>query len=185
MFMDSSGHRKNILGRAWDVIGVGAYQGPGDKKMWTVLFADKCGANGPQADRQAHAQADRQAQAREADAQAEAGSAGDPQADPEAHAEAHPKPTPTPDAHARRRDPQFEEGPVPDRTPVVATASARAARTTATARAATTATAARPATARRPVRRRARPGSGSSPRTIPAGLLETIVGGVAGVFFGG
>ena len=25
MFMDSSGHRKNILNRAWDVIGVGAY----------------------------------------------------------------------------------------------------------------------------------------------------------------
>ena len=44
MFMDSSGHRKNVLGRAWDVMGVGAYQGPGGKKMWTVLFADKCGA---------------------------------------------------------------------------------------------------------------------------------------------
>ena len=43
MFMDSSGHRKNILGRAWDVIGVGAYQGAGNKKMWTVLFADRCG----------------------------------------------------------------------------------------------------------------------------------------------
>ena len=43
MFMDSSGHRRNILGKAWDVIGVGAYQGPDGKKMWTVLFADKCG----------------------------------------------------------------------------------------------------------------------------------------------
>ncbi len=43
MFMDSSGHRKNILGKAWDVIGVGAYKGPDGKKMWTVLFADKCG----------------------------------------------------------------------------------------------------------------------------------------------
>ena len=43
MFMDSSSHRRNILNRAWDVIGVGAYQGPGGKKMWTVLFADKCG----------------------------------------------------------------------------------------------------------------------------------------------
>jgi len=49
MFMDSSSHRKNILGRAWDVIGVGAYQGPGGKKMWTVLFADKCGATAPKA----------------------------------------------------------------------------------------------------------------------------------------
>ena len=26
-FMNSSGHRKNILGKAWDVIGVGAYNG--------------------------------------------------------------------------------------------------------------------------------------------------------------
>jgi uncharacterized protein YkwD len=43
MFMDSSGHRANILGRAWDVIGIGAYKGPTGKKMWTVLFADKCG----------------------------------------------------------------------------------------------------------------------------------------------
>jgi uncharacterized protein YkwD len=44
MFMDSSGHRANILGRAWDVIGVGAYKGPDGKKMWTVLFADRCGS---------------------------------------------------------------------------------------------------------------------------------------------
>jgi uncharacterized protein YkwD len=43
MFMDSSGHRANVLGRAWDVIGVGAYKGSDGKKMWTVLFADKCG----------------------------------------------------------------------------------------------------------------------------------------------
>ena len=43
MFMDSTEHRRNILGKAWDVIGVGAYQGPDGKKMWTVLFADKCG----------------------------------------------------------------------------------------------------------------------------------------------
>ncbi len=43
MFMNSAGHRANILGKAWDVIGVGAYKGPTGKKMWTVLFADKCG----------------------------------------------------------------------------------------------------------------------------------------------
>jgi uncharacterized protein YkwD len=43
MFMNSSGHRANILGKAWDVIGIGAYKGPTGKKMWTVLFADKCG----------------------------------------------------------------------------------------------------------------------------------------------
>jgi uncharacterized protein YkwD len=43
MFMDSSGHRANILGKAWDVIGVGAYKGSDGKKMWTVVFVDKCG----------------------------------------------------------------------------------------------------------------------------------------------
>jgi uncharacterized protein YkwD len=42
-FMNSSGHRANILGAAWDVIGVGAYKGPTGKKMYTVIFADKCG----------------------------------------------------------------------------------------------------------------------------------------------
>ena len=43
MFMASSGHRANILGKAWDVVGVGAYQGPDGTFMWTVIFADKCG----------------------------------------------------------------------------------------------------------------------------------------------
>ena len=42
-FIDSADHRANILGIAWDVIGIGAYKGPTGKKMWTVLFADKCG----------------------------------------------------------------------------------------------------------------------------------------------
>jgi uncharacterized protein YkwD len=42
-FMDSSGHRANILGKAWDVIGIGAYKGANGKKMWTVIFADRCG----------------------------------------------------------------------------------------------------------------------------------------------
>jgi len=42
-FMGSPGHRANILGKAWDVIGIGAYKGPTGKKMWTVIFADRCG----------------------------------------------------------------------------------------------------------------------------------------------
>ncbi len=45
-FLDSSGHRANILGKKWDVMAVGAYKGPTGKKMWTVLFADKCGSSG-------------------------------------------------------------------------------------------------------------------------------------------
>jgi uncharacterized protein YkwD len=46
-FMNSSGHRSNILGRDWDVIGIGAYKGANGKKMWTVIFADKCGSVKP------------------------------------------------------------------------------------------------------------------------------------------
>ncbi len=46
MFMKSADHRANILGKRWDVIGVGAYKGSNGKKMWTVLFADKCGSSG-------------------------------------------------------------------------------------------------------------------------------------------
>jgi uncharacterized protein YkwD len=41
-FMASDGHRKNILGKAWDVVGVGAYKGSGDTFIWTVVFADRC-----------------------------------------------------------------------------------------------------------------------------------------------
>jgi uncharacterized protein YkwD len=47
MFMNSAGHRANIMGKTWDVIGIGAYKGPTGKKMWTVLFADKCGTTAP------------------------------------------------------------------------------------------------------------------------------------------
>ena len=46
-FMNSAGHRANIMGKTWDVIGIGAYKGPTGKKMWTVLFADKCGSTAP------------------------------------------------------------------------------------------------------------------------------------------
>ena len=49
MFMGSPGHRANILGKTWDVVGIGAYKGPTGKKMWTVLFADKCGSTAPKA----------------------------------------------------------------------------------------------------------------------------------------
>ena len=45
MFMGSPGHRSNILGKDWDRIGIGAYKGADGKKMWTVLFADKCGSS--------------------------------------------------------------------------------------------------------------------------------------------
>ena len=93
MFMGSSGHRANILGRSWDVIGVGSYKGADGKKMWTVLFADKCGTTvkatpKPTVKPKPAATPKPKPQAT-------------PQADPEADAEAHarsrrPSPTPTP-----------------------------------------------------------------------------------------
>jgi uncharacterized protein YkwD len=43
-FASSSTHRENIVGRAWDSIGIGAYKGADGKIMWTVLFADRCGS---------------------------------------------------------------------------------------------------------------------------------------------
>jgi uncharacterized protein YkwD len=43
MFMDSAEHHDNILGRAWDVMGIGAYKGADGHMTWTVLFADKSG----------------------------------------------------------------------------------------------------------------------------------------------
>ena len=46
-FMNSPTHRANILGKAWDVVAVGAYKGTGDEFMWTVLFADRCGSTSP------------------------------------------------------------------------------------------------------------------------------------------
>ena len=42
MFLQSPGHRRNVVGTAWDAIGVGAYKGPDGRKVWTVLFADAC-----------------------------------------------------------------------------------------------------------------------------------------------
>jgi uncharacterized protein YkwD len=42
-FLGSPEHRDNILGVAWNSIGIGAFKGDDGKIMWTVLFADKCG----------------------------------------------------------------------------------------------------------------------------------------------
>ena len=43
MFLQSPGHRRNILEARWDAIGVGAFKTADGRKMWTVLFADRCG----------------------------------------------------------------------------------------------------------------------------------------------
>lgn len=41
-FLESPGHRVNVLSERWNVVGVGAYKGTDGRKLWTVLFADSC-----------------------------------------------------------------------------------------------------------------------------------------------
>jgi uncharacterized protein YkwD len=43
-WLKSSGHRANIMGKGWDVVGVGAIRWTADTYVWTVLFADSCGS---------------------------------------------------------------------------------------------------------------------------------------------
>ena len=42
MFMDSPTHRANIMGKAWDSIGIGAYSLDGTRMLYAVVFADRC-----------------------------------------------------------------------------------------------------------------------------------------------
>jgi uncharacterized protein YkwD len=148
MFMGSPGHRSNILGKAWDRIGIGAYKGAGGKKMWTVLFADKCGGS----------------------------SAGTTRPKPRPQATAKPqsttKPKPRPTARAT---PKPTPTPVPTAQPVLAPTDRFGPPETA---APTAAIAAVPAGGPSAL--------GQSLRVVdrppPGGLLESIFGGLAGMF---
>jgi uncharacterized protein YkwD len=151
MFMASSGHRANILGSRWDHIGVGAYKGPTGKKIWTVLFADKCGS--APAPRATPKPAPRPA----------------PRATPRPTVKATPKPTvratpkPTPAAPGTAvPDLSF------DSTPDVAALEDG-----------------QPVDDRGPQQRAVlSPGLRVANPPPPSGLFDTIVGGVAGQFFG-
>jgi len=44
MFFDSETHRDVLMGKAWDVIGVGSWKRADGRHYWTVLFADRCKA---------------------------------------------------------------------------------------------------------------------------------------------
>ncbi len=167
-FMDSAGHRANILGSGWDVIGVGAYKDSTGKKMWTVLFADKCGSTVPKPTPKPTAK---------------------PRPKPTARPTARPTPRPTPHKTPTPREtPKPAATPAP--TPVVVTASLEptppidhgdlvpADDPTG-----------RPPQALPPIdtgdREVAAVGMRVVDRVTPGGLLETIVGGVTGFFFGG
>ena len=77
-FLDSPGHKANIMGNAWDAIGVGAYKGPDRQEDVDRPVRRQVRRHGPRA----HSQADAEA-------------------DPEAHSEADPQTNPAPDAAAR------------------------------------------------------------------------------------
>jgi uncharacterized protein YkwD len=150
MFMDSSGHRHNILERRWEAIGVGAFKGSDGKKMWTVLFADRCGPTAKAAPR------------------------ATPRATPKPKPRTTPKPTPRPTARPTRSptpaptpEPTASPTPVPPTPPTPTLAPLPDEEPAPDARLATTGTGLRVES------------SSSS-----GGLLEAIVGSVAGLFFG-
>ena len=164
-FMGSSGHRANILGKDYDSVGVGAYQGADGKKMWTVVFADKCGST----------------------------------ATPKPTARPTPRPTPKPTQKATvRATPKPTPKPKPTARPTpVAAASPAASPAQAAAIPSPTPTpsddGSSPDGAPPDGQDGTDPtfvdvGSGHGLRVLdppaPGGLLETIVGGVAGFFFG-
>ena len=150
-FMDSPGHRANILGKAWDVIGIGAYKGP---------TARRCG---PSSSPTAAARPPPTEADPEADAEADAGRRRSPpaEADPRSRPRSR-RPKPTPDADAARSDAEPTDelglglGPGGQRT-----ASATAPRT---ATAGTAAAGRRPARSGREPGDRARRASASSIR---------------------
>jgi uncharacterized protein YkwD len=42
MFLDSKTHRDVLMGKAWDVVGVGSWKRADGRHYWTVLFAKRC-----------------------------------------------------------------------------------------------------------------------------------------------
>ncbi len=175
MFMDSPGHRSNILGSDWDVIGVGAYKGPGDKKMWTVLFADKCGTTPaptpqptPRPTPQPTPKPTPQPTPRPTPTTRETPTATTaPTAKPTPPPTPEPTPTPTPEAT-----------PSPTMTPSASPASSPSPETTAA-----------PTPTQSPSPESTAVSGLIGLRVVERGssqnLLETIVAGVAGFFFGG
>jgi len=157
-FMQSPGHRSNILNKRWDVIGVGAYKGPTGKKMWTVIFADKCGST-------------------KSSGSSGGGSKATPRPKPKAPAKAKATPRPTP-------------RPTPVPTPV---------RTMPPIPTDPIGLGFGPGGRHQDGGSTGPPGDGSPPAgvaasgnsslrvvdPVPAGLIETIVGGVTGFYLGG
>ncbi len=178
MFMNSSGHRANILGSAWDVAGIGAYQGADGKKMWTVLFADKCGTTTTATPRPTPRPTPKPTFKPTPVATAQPTAAPTPRPTP--RPTAVPTSQPTPIATA---SPTPTATPTPTPTPTPTASPTPSPTPTAT-----------PTT--EPSEAPVEPGpQGTGPyltpslrvldQPAPAGLLETIFGTIAGFFFGG
>ncbi|MEO6206606.1 MAG: CAP domain-containing protein [Candidatus Limnocylindrales bacterium] len=208
MFMDSQGHRDNIMGAAWDVIGVGAFKSPTGKKMWTVLFADRAGCDAPAPTPDPTAAPTPAPTAKptpkptpKPTAAPTAQPAATPTPRPTPKPTAKPTPRPTPRltaAPAATPDPTPEPTPEPTPTPTPEPTPEPTPTPTPAPTAIPTAT---PSPTPSPTIDRpgssGPPGLGSGPKTgatstglrivtVPEapGLLETIVGGVTWIFFG-
>ncbi len=152
MFMGSSGHRANILGKTWDVIGVGSYKGADGKKVWTVLFADKCGSTAAATPRPTAKPTPRPT----AKPRATPRPTPKPILTPSPSPTPSPTPTPAPTPNPEPADPTVDPG---DQVPRSATAP--------------------------PVVALGDHGLRISDSAPSQGLIETIVGDIAGAFFGG
>ncbi len=184
MFMDSSGHRKNILGRAWDVIGVGAYQGPGGKKMWTVLFADKCGGTAPKPTAKPTPKPTAKPKpTTKPKPVVRATPKPTAKPTPKPTSKPTPKPTPSPTPSPTPR-PQFEEPPVPENSGG-GNGLGPGGQGNGNGQGGENGNGGSSGNGTPPGQAAGETGLRIVASNHSAGLLETIVGGVAGVFFGG
>jgi uncharacterized protein YkwD len=167
MFMDSPDHRANILGKDYDHIGVGAYQGSDGKKMWTVLLADKCGSTPSPTPQPTPKPTPRPTV----------------NATPKPTAKGTPRPTPTPEP-TPNPTPEPTPAPTPERTASLEPTSSLEPTPTPEPTPATT-----PEPTPSPTLTAPPAGGGIGLRVVERGtsqsLLEMIVSGVTGFFFGG
>jgi uncharacterized protein YkwD len=170
MFMASSGHRANILGKDWDTIGVGAYKAADGKKMYTVLFANKCGSSAPNLSSKPKPKPKPKPRPKQVESR--------PRTTPKPHAKATPKPTPEPTpalivpGATERVEPSTDAGPTDEVAPPTPTPSPEPTAPPEVVEPAATVE-----------------DSGHGLRVMepsaPPGLVDTIVGGVTGFFLGG
>jgi len=179
-FMNSSGHRANIMGKSWDVVAVGAYKGAGDKFMWAVLFADKCSSAPNPTPKPTPKPTPRPTPRPKPTDKPNP----TPKPKPVATAKPTPRPTPRPTPKPRAvATPTPAPSPIPSPTPTLG--PLRGATPTPSPTVAPTGPAATPG--------RPAPPPGGAPtggmRVLddgsPQGLVDTILGEVSAAFFGG